>query len=276
MKIGSLVLVTVCPWQYGGRLKWISSVITEKWFDWKCCCCSWLQIFHQQLPHMTSWCVCMCMYMYRSSTFRQQWGIADFSPCLASSCRWVSYFDSREYKSHASHRHTGLRRWYMSIFVQCILLICNWLYRSSELGSYVISLIFCKIEKWIWCVLVHREADLLQPSILPESLLCSFPQVPLFIPISFTVICLFTVAMSFYSDPVNISIGCTIVLSGFPVYYLIIHKQMSNCFSSPLCKYTFQFEYCGPKITLRGGGVSLVSGLISDASCSMTNRLQET
>ncbi|XP_035198500.1 cystine/glutamate transporter-like isoform X2 [Oxyura jamaicensis] len=53
-------------------------------------------------------------------------------------------------------------------------------------------------------------------------------KVPLFIPVSFTIICLFTVAMSFYSDPVNISIGCTMVLSGFPVYYLVIHRQMSN------------------------------------------------
>ncbi|NXV12662.1 XCT protein, partial [Cepphus grylle] len=53
-------------------------------------------------------------------------------------------------------------------------------------------------------------------------------KVPLFVPVSFTIICLFTVAMSFYSDPVSISIGCTMVLSGFPVYYLIIHRQMSS------------------------------------------------
>ncbi|XP_065599223.1 cystine/glutamate transporter-like isoform X3 [Cyrtonyx montezumae] len=53
-------------------------------------------------------------------------------------------------------------------------------------------------------------------------------KVPLFVPVSFTVICLFTVAMSIYSDPVNISIGCTMVLSGFPVYYLVIHRKMLN------------------------------------------------
>ncbi|XP_062425859.1 cystine/glutamate transporter-like isoform X2 [Rhea pennata] len=53
-------------------------------------------------------------------------------------------------------------------------------------------------------------------------------QVPLFIPVSFTIICLFTVGMSFYSDPVNISIGCTVVLSGFPVYYLAVHRRMPD------------------------------------------------
>jgi len=85
------------------------------------------------------------------------------------------------------------------------------------------------------------EADLPQPSVLLESLLCSFPQVPIFVPVSFTIICLFTVAMSFYSDPVSISIGCTVVLSGFPVYYLIIHRQMSTRCRSPFCKYALEF-----------------------------------
>lgn len=77
--------------------------------------------------------------------------------------------------------------------------------------------------------------------------LCSFLQVPLFIPVSFTIICLFTVAMSFYSDPVNISIGCAVVLSGFPVYYLIIRRQMSNRCQSPFCKYAFEFQSSGPE-----------------------------
>ncbi|XP_042651492.1 cystine/glutamate transporter isoform X2 [Tyto alba] len=66
--------------------------------------------------------------------------------------------------------------------------------------------------------------------------------VPLFVPVSFTVICLFTVAMSFYSDPVNISIGCTMVLSGFPVYYLIIHRQMSRHCSSPFYYLTRKLQ----------------------------------
>uniref|UniRef100_A0A8C0FF79 Uncharacterized protein n=1 Tax=Bubo bubo TaxID=30461 RepID=A0A8C0FF79_BUBBB len=84
---------------------------------------------------------------------------------------------------------------------------------------------FFSFSRWLFIglatlgLIVHRHRH-------PE--LHSPFKVPLFIPISFTIICLFTVAMSFYSDPVNISIGCTMVLSGFPVYYLIIHRQMSK------------------------------------------------
>nr|XP_056701809.1 cystine/glutamate transporter-like [Euleptes europaea] len=61
-------------------------------------------------------------------------------------------------------------------------------------------------------------------------------QVPLFIPVSFTLICLFTVGMSFYSDPVSISIGCAMVLSGFPVYYLLVQRSMPDC-----CCTTFYY-----------------------------------
>lgn len=103
------------------------------------------------------------------------------------------------------------------------------------------------MEKWIQCVLAYTESDWLQPPVFPDSLLCSFPQVPLFVPVSFTIICLFTVAMSFYSDPVSISIGCTMVLSGFPVYYLIIHRQMSDRCLNLFCEYAFDFQCCGPK-----------------------------
>ncbi|KAJ7397133.1 Lysine-specific demethylase 7A [Pitangus sulphuratus] len=95
--------------------------------------------------------------------------------------------------------------------------------------------------------------------------------VPLFVPVSFTIICLFTVAMSFYSDPVSISIGCTTVLSGFPVYYVIIHRQMSDRCRNLFCKY--EFEYCGPKHTQDAG---LFPGLIPNANCSTTHRLRET
>ncbi|NWU64568.1 XCT protein, partial [Pterocles burchelli] len=101
---------------------------------------------------------------------------------------------------------------------------------------------FFSFSRWLFIglatlgLIVHRHRH-------PE--LHSPFKVPLFIPVSFTIICLFTVAMSFYSDPVNISIGCTMVLSGFPVYYLIIHRRMSNhflqtklsSFFSPLSDY---------------------------------------
>lgn len=121
--------------------------------------------------------------------------------------------------------------------------------------------------KRIQCVLACMKAD--------QRVLCSFPQVPLFIPVSFTIICLFTVAMSFYSDPVNISIGCTMVLSGFPVYYLVIHRQMSNRCRSLLCKYALGLRYPGPK-HIQGRDVGLLPVLISNTNCSMTNRPRGT
>ncbi|XP_039339008.1 cystine/glutamate transporter-like isoform X2 [Mauremys reevesii] len=61
-------------------------------------------------------------------------------------------------------------------------------------------------------------------------------KVPLFIPVSFTVICLFAVGMSFYSDPVYVSIGCAMVLSGFPVYFLVISRPIPDC-----CRTTFYY-----------------------------------
>lgn len=47
-------------------------------------------------------------------------------------------------------------------------------------------------------------------------------QVPLFIPALFSFTCLFMVALSLYSDPVNTGIGFAITLTGVPAYYLFI------------------------------------------------------
>ncbi|XP_029455614.1 cystine/glutamate transporter-like isoform X2 [Rhinatrema bivittatum] len=49
-------------------------------------------------------------------------------------------------------------------------------------------------------------------------------KVPLIIPGLFSVMCIFIVTMSLYSDPVNTGIGCAITLTGLPVYYLLIHR----------------------------------------------------
>uniref|UniRef100_A0A669P815 Uncharacterized protein n=1 Tax=Phasianus colchicus TaxID=9054 RepID=A0A669P815_PHACC len=93
------------------------------------------------------------------------------------------------------------------------------------IGDIYHLLNFFSFSRWLFIglatlgLIVHRYRH-------PE--LQSPFKVPLFVPVSFTIICLFTVAMSIYSDPVNISIGCTMVLSGFPVYYLVIHRKMSN------------------------------------------------
>ncbi|XP_062472409.1 cystine/glutamate transporter-like isoform X2 [Pezoporus occidentalis] len=127
-------------------------------------------------------------------------------------------------------RHTPLPA-VMLMFPLVTTMVC--------IGDIYHLLNFFSFSRWLFIglatlgLIVHRYRH-------PE--LQSPFKVPLFIPISFTIICLFTVAMSFYSDPVNISIGCTIVLSGFPVYYLIIHKQMSDCFRSPLYYLTHKLQ----------------------------------
>ncbi|XP_071583615.1 cystine/glutamate transporter-like isoform X2 [Heliangelus exortis] len=98
---------------------------------------------------------------------------------------------------------------------------------------------FFSFSRWLFIGLAtlglivhrHRHPELQSPF-----------KVPLFVPVSFTIICLFTVAMSFYSDPVNISIGCTVVLSGFPVYYLIIHRQMLSRCRSPFYYLTHKLQ----------------------------------
>lgn len=67
-------------------------------------------------------------------------------------------------------------------------------------------------------------------------------KVPLFIPVSFTVICLFAVGMSFYSDPVYVSIGCAMVLSGFPVYFLVISRPIPDCCCTTFYYLTFKLQ----------------------------------
>ncbi|XP_077663658.1 cystine/glutamate transporter-like [Eretmochelys imbricata] len=61
-------------------------------------------------------------------------------------------------------------------------------------------------------------------------------KVPLFIPVCYTIVCLFAVGMSFYSDPVYVSTGCAMVLSGFPVYFLVITRPIPDC-----CRTTFHY-----------------------------------
>uniref|UniRef100_A0A8C9V9T9 Cystine/glutamate transporter n=1 Tax=Scleropages formosus TaxID=113540 RepID=A0A8C9V9T9_SCLFO len=51
-------------------------------------------------------------------------------------------------------------------------------------------------------------------------------KVPLVIAVSFTAVCFFIVGLSLYSDPWNTGVSCAITLSGMPVYYLTIHRQL--------------------------------------------------
>ncbi|XP_077195934.1 cystine/glutamate transporter-like isoform X1 [Paroedura picta] len=119
-------------------------------------------------------------------------------------------------------RHTPLPA-VMLMFPLVTAMIC--------VGDLYHLLNFFSFSRWLFIglatlgLIVHRHRHPEIPSPF---------QVPLFIPVSFTLICLFTVGMSFYSDPVSISIGCAMVLSGFPVYYLLIQRSMPSC-----CRATF-------------------------------------
>uniref|UniRef100_A0A8D0GM96 Cystine/glutamate transporter n=1 Tax=Sphenodon punctatus TaxID=8508 RepID=A0A8D0GM96_SPHPU len=65
-------------------------------------------------------------------------------------------------------------------------------------------------------------------------------KVPLFIPALFSFTCLFMVALSLYSDPVNTGIGFAITLTGVPAYYLfIIWDKKPKWFRRLLGKSTF-------------------------------------
>uniref|UniRef100_A0A8C2YH17 Uncharacterized protein n=1 Tax=Coturnix japonica TaxID=93934 RepID=A0A8C2YH17_COTJA len=118
-------------------------------------------------------------------------------------------------------RHTPLPA-VMLMFPLVTAMVC--------IGDIYHLLNFFSFSRWLFIglatlgLIVHRYRH-------PE--LQSPFKVPLFVPVSFTIICLFTVAMSMYSDPVNISIGCTMVLSGFPVYYLDIVQIKLPLFFPP-------------------------------------------
>ncbi|KAM6436623.1 cystine/glutamate transporter-like isoform 2-T2 [Liasis olivaceus] len=127
-------------------------------------------------------------------------------------------------------RHTPLPA-VMLMFPLVTAMIC--------VGDLYHLLNFFSFSRWLFIglatlgLIVHRwhHPEILSPF-----------KVPLFIPISFTIICLFTVGMSFYSDPVNISIGCAIVLSGLPVYYLFIKQSMPNCCRTIFYYFTLKLQ----------------------------------
>ncbi|XP_075715931.1 cystine/glutamate transporter-like [Rhinoderma darwinii] len=103
-----------------------------------------------------------------------------------------------------------------------LLLMMPLVFLMIGIGDLYGLLNFYSFSRWLFMGLVtfglilHRRKypDLPRPF-----------KVPLIIPIVFSTMCLFIVAMSLYSDPVNTGIGCLITLSGLPVYYLTIQKQ---------------------------------------------------
>uniref|UniRef100_A0AAY4BAZ7 Uncharacterized protein n=1 Tax=Denticeps clupeoides TaxID=299321 RepID=A0AAY4BAZ7_9TELE len=50
-------------------------------------------------------------------------------------------------------------------------------------------------------------------------------KVPLAVVATFTLVCMFIVGLSLYSDPWNTGRSCALTLTGVPVYYLTVHRQ---------------------------------------------------
>ncbi|XP_051901111.1 cystine/glutamate transporter [Pristis pectinata] len=78
---------------------------------------------------------------------------------------------------------------------------------------------FLSFARWLFIGLAvagliymrHKRPDMPRPF-----------KVPLFIPVFFALTCLFIVALSLYSDPINTGIGFAITLTGIPAYYLFV------------------------------------------------------
>nr|XP_033807720.1 cystine/glutamate transporter-like [Geotrypetes seraphini]XP_033807721.1 cystine/glutamate transporter-like [Geotrypetes seraphini] len=90
-------------------------------------------------------------------------------------------------------------------------------------GDLYSLLNFFSFSRWLFIglaiagLIIHRyrHPDLPRPF-----------KLPLFIPVIFTIICLSSVAMSLYSAPRNCAIGFLIILTGMPVYYLLIYRPI--------------------------------------------------
>ncbi|XP_078260765.1 cystine/glutamate transporter [Rhinoraja longicauda] len=87
---------------------------------------------------------------------------------------------------------------------------------------------FLSFARWLFIGLVvaglvylrHKRPDMRRPF-----------KVPLFIPVFFTLTCLFNVTLSLYSDPINTGIGFAIILTGIPAYYLfVVWDNKPKCF----------------------------------------------
>ncbi|XP_029455669.1 cystine/glutamate transporter-like [Rhinatrema bivittatum] len=111
-------------------------------------------------------------------------------------------------------RHTPLP----AVMLQVPLL--TFMVFSADLYSL---LNFFSFSRWLFIALVvtglivhrYRHPEVPRPF-----------KLPLFIPVIFIIICLSSVAMSLYSAPGNCSIGAAIILTGVPVYYLLIYRPM--------------------------------------------------
>ncbi|XP_032893389.1 cystine/glutamate transporter-like [Amblyraja radiata] len=109
-------------------------------------------------------------------------------------------------------RHTPLPA-VILIYPLVLLMICiGDLYALLNLNSF---------PRWLFMGLVtfglirhrYKEPDLHRPF-----------KVPMIIPGLFSTMCLFIVVTSLYADPVSTGMGCALMLSGVPVYYLMMNR----------------------------------------------------
>ncbi|KAM9311012.1 cystine/glutamate transporter-like [Gastrophryne carolinensis] len=103
-----------------------------------------------------------------------------------------------------------------------LLLMMPLVFLMIGIGDLYGLLNFYSFSRWLFMglvtfgIIIHRRKhpDLPRPF-----------KVPVIIPAVFSIMCLFIVSMSLYSDPVNTGIGALITLTGVPVYYLTVQKQ---------------------------------------------------
>ncbi|XP_028811194.1 cystine/glutamate transporter isoform X1 [Denticeps clupeoides] len=69
-------------------------------------------------------------------------------------------------------------------------------------------------------------------------------KVPLAVVATFTLVCMFIVGLSLYSDPWNTGRSCALTLTGVPVYYLTVHRQRLPA------RFLRAFEFCSRQLQI--------------------------
>ncbi|KAM9823917.1 cystine/glutamate transporter [Neosynchiropus ocellatus] len=100
---------------------------------------------------------------------------------------------------------------------------------------------FASFTRWFFIalatlgMLVHRHRFPLHPRPF---------RVPLFVAVTFTVVCFFIVGLSLYSDPWNTGGSCALTLTGVPIYYLIVQQYRLPH------RWRHAFNYCNTQLQI--------------------------
>ncbi|XP_068135856.1 cystine/glutamate transporter [Hyperolius riggenbachi] len=108
------------------------------------------------------------------------------------------------------HRHTPLPAVIVLYPVTMIMLFTGDLYSLLNFLSFA-RIFFIGLAVAGLIYLRYKRPEMHRPF-----------KVPIFIPVLFSLTCLFMVTLSLYSDPINTGIGFAISLTGIPAYYLFI------------------------------------------------------